>query len=70
MFLHSNYITESDSAPLPVSVQGEHRGAVRELVEPGEAVRQSQSAAPPAVQLGAEDADEGAGARGLRPHGL
>lgn len=53
-----------------VSVQGEHRGAVRELVEPGEAVCQPQPPPPPAVQLRAEVPDEGAGAGRIRPHGL
>lgn len=50
--------------------QGEHRGSVRELVEPGQAVRQPQSPPPPAVQLRAEVADEGARPRRLRSHGL
>lgn len=66
----SEIIDLSETSSVCLSHQGEHRGAVWELVEPGKAVCEPQPPPPPAVQLCAEVPDESAGAGRIRPHGL
>lgn len=62
--------SDSNRPVASLSIQGKHRGAVWELVEPGEAICQPQPTSPLAVQLRAEDSDEGSGPGRLCTNGL